>query len=782
VIPDDQSAGRQRLPSMSDPARVVGETFRDSEPAFPDTPQAPPGAPNVVLVLLDDVGFGQPSTFGGPVAMPALDALAATGLRYNRFHTTAMCSPTRAALLSGRNHHLAASGGCPEFATGFAGYDSYWPAEAGSLAQVLRLNGYSTAALGKWHNTPEWEVGPSGPFDRWPTGLGFEHFYGFMGADCNQWEPTLYRNTTLVDPPATPEDGYHLDKDLADEAIDWVKQQRSVSPERPFFLYWAPGTAHAPLHAPTAWIERFRGKFEEGWDALRQETFDRQVAMGVVPPDAKLTARPEEIEPWNSLSPKRQKLFARYMETFAGAVAHFDAQFDRFLEMLQEIGERDNTLIVFIAGDNGPAAEGSPEGRFNKWAALNGLPEDIDEIMSRMDEIGGPTSYPNYPVGWAWAGSTPFQWFKLIASHLGGTRNGMVVSWPERIGEPGIREHFSHVVDIMPTILDAVGIAVPSEVYGVPQRELSGRSLMASVDGAEQVDTVPRRQYFEILGNRGIYEDGWMASTRHGQLPWEFFGENEPFDKDRWELYHLADDFSQSQNLAEKNGQRLEAMKRVWRLEAETNNVLPLDDRFVPRLSLDHKPYPGLGRERFVYHGRVLGVPEPQAPQVKGRSHSITVRLVHDRLDAGLLVSAGGRFAGYALFIVDGSLVYVHNVVGREVFEVVSTSLPIGDLELAMLFTTDEPVPGSGGTVELVCDGVRVGRQHLTSTVPYRYSYGETFNVGRDNGSPVSERYEVPFPYSGALRRVEIAILSGLGSDQLRAEAMQRDVIEREMQ
>lgn len=767
---------------MEEYQATAGKTAADSTPHFPSLLKAPQGAPNVVVVLLDDVGFGQPSTFGGPVDMPNLDRLAGNGLRFNRFHTTAMCSPTRAALLTGRNHHQVANGAIAEMATGFPGYSTYWPRSAASVAEVLRLNGYSTAALGKWHNTPEWEINPNGPFDRWPTGVGFESFYGFLGADANQWEPTLYRNTTPVDTPYTPEEGYHLDQDLADQAISWVRLQQSVQADKPFFLYWAPGTAHTPHHAPKEWINKFSGAFDEGWDELRARTFENQLELGIIPPDSQISPRPAEVDAWDSLTDDQKKLYARYMEAYAGALSHFDYQFGRFVAALEELEQLENTLVIYIAGDNGPAAEGTPQGQFNKWSVINSLPEDQEENLQRIDEIGSPTSYSNYPVGWAWAGATPFQWFKQIASHLGGMRNGMVLSWPDRVAESGSRSHFGHVVDIMPTILDAAGIPRPDTVFGAEQSPFAGVSLMPAVDDTQHEWNVPRTQYFEILGNRGIYEDGWMASARHGRLPWQYTGGSTGiFDDDPWELYDLNVDFSQATNLADQEPARLEAMRALWDRTARENGVYPLDDSLGERLSVEHKPNPGNSRRHFTYYPGAVRIPEGSAPNVKGRSHRITVGLDHKSGTEGLLVSAGGRFAGYSLFIHEERLVYVYNVAGRSTFEFVSDRpVPAGRSTVVFEFVTDEPKLGSGGQVRLSFGDESCCAGYLPQTVPYRYSYAETFNVGRDSGTPVSSRYRIPFTYPGTIHRVDVEILSELGSADAHAEAVKASQLEEE--
>jgi arylsulfatase len=519
----------------------VGLTYKDSKAGTIKLSKAPVDAPNVVIVLLDDVGFGASDTFGGPVDTPTLDRLAKEGLRYNQFHTTALSSPTRAAILTGRNHHSAGTGVITEMASGYDGYSSMIPKSAATVAEVLRQNGYSTSAWGKWHNTPTWETSVAGPFDRWPTGIGFEKFYGFIGGESNQYEPELYDGTAPVETPRRP--GYTLNEDLADRAIEWMLLQKSMAPEKPFFVYWAPGATHAPHHVPAKWVEPYRGKFDQGWDKLREETFARQKKLGVIPESAKLTPRPPQIPAWNSLTPEQKKIAVRLMETYAGFLAQTDHEVGRLVGAIEKTGQWDNTLFFYIVGDNGASGEGSPYGVFNEMSILNGIPEDPSVVLKHFDQIGGPRAYNHYPVGFAWAMDTPFQWTKQIASHFGGTRNAMVVAWPKRIKDKGgIRGQFHHCIDIAPTILEAAGIPAPRMVNGVAQKPIEGVSMLYTFDDAK-AESRRTMQYFEMFGNRALYHDGWIASTFHGKLPWLETGARD-FDKDIWELYNLEEDYS----------------------------------------------------------------------------------------------------------------------------------------------------------------------------------------------------------------------------------------------
>jgi arylsulfatase len=768
---DGDLVDRTVLPLPESPFRgKIGKTVAESVQDFPRPVMPPKGAPNIILILLDDVGFGHPSTFGGPVSMPTLDRLAARGLKYNRFHTTAMCTPTRAALLTGRNHHSAANGAITNFATGFPGYNSMWPQSTACIAEVLRANGYGTAALGKWHNTPEWETSPAGPFDRWPTRLGFDHFYGFLGADANQWDPVLVENTRQVVDRQTDGKPLHLDEELANRAIEWIRVHRAVDEDRPFFLYYAPGTAHSPMHAPKEWIDRYRGKFDHGWDQQRELTFARQRETGIVPADAQLTPRPAEIPAWDEVPDEQKRLGARLMEAFAGALSHCDHQIGRVMDELVTQGIDDNTLVIFIAGDNGPSAEGTLQGQINKWASLNGIPQSAADQMKHLEDIGGPMTYPNYPVGWAWAGSTPMQWVKQIASHFGGTRNGMVVSWPGHIGDQGsLRDQFHHCIDIVPTILQAAGIPAPARVNGVEQRPVEGVSMVYSF-GQRDAASTRRTQYFELLGHRAIYRDGWVAGARHrARLPWQITGKGN-FDDDPWELYQVDVDFSQARDLADTHPEKLRELQQLWWEEAQRYNVLPLDGRYSERFH--QGPAPGKHREHFVFRSGVFGIPEGSAPNVKGRSHRIIVDVtLSDPRTSGMLVTGGGRFGGYGLYLRDGLLHYVHNVCGIERHTVVSkTPLPVGRVRASMAFEADQRKLGTGGRVVLQIGSSVVGDGYIPRTVPILYSYTETFDIGLDTGTPVDETYQCPFAFGGEIHTVAIDLLDDLSEPDRQEE------------
>lgn len=760
-IPDPAFAGR------------IGSTYANSSPDFPAGVAPPRDAPNVVLILLDDVGFGQPSTFGGPVELAALDRLAQRGLRYNRFHTTALCTPTRAALLTGRNHHVSGFGAITNIATGFPGYNGVWPRNTACVAEVLRGNGFATAAFGKWHNTPEWEMSPAGPFDRWPNRLGFDHWYGFMGADSNQWDPQLFVNTACHVRPESRR-GVHLDEDLADRAIDWIRLQRAVDPQRPFFLYYAPGTAHSPHHAPVDWLLRYRGRFEHGWDAEREATFRRQLASGVIPGDAMLTPRPAEIPPWADFSVDERKVAARLMEAFAAALSHCDHQVGRVIGELETQGIADNALVIYVAGDNGPSAEGTLRGAVNKWAVLNGMPETTEQQLAQLDLIGGPHTYSNYPVGWAWAGSAPMQWVKQIASHFGGTRNGMVISWPERIGDRGaLREQFHHCIDVVPTILDAVGLQAPSSVNGVTQGAIDGVSMKYTFD-AKDAASRRRTQYFEMMGNRAIYHDGWVAGARHrGPLPWQSEGSAAPgdFESDPWELYEVSADFSQARDLAALRPDKLAELRTLWQGEAERSQVFPLDDRYTERFH--QGPATARDKTQFSFQPGVFRIPESCAPNLKGRSHRIIADIsLNAQGTSGMIVTAGGRFGGYALYLREGRAYYVHNLCGLERYTVASPApLGIGRGTLTLTFTTEINKPGSGGRAVLSDATGVLAEVRIPRTVPFLYSYTETFDIGLDTGSPVDETYSCPFEFGGEIHSVRIEVLDELAEQDRIAEA-----------
>jgi arylsulfatase len=741
--------------------------------------KAPAGAPNVLLILIDDCGFGQWSTFGGQIPTPNLDKLAKNGLRYTRYHTTALCSPTRAALLTGRNHHSAATGCITELGTSFPGYTGQVPQSCAMISEIVRQNGYSTAFFGKNHNIADWETSISGPFDRWPSRQGFDHFYGFVGGETDQWQPCLYDNTSPVQMqvPKGREENYTLNEHLADKAIAFLHQQKSVTPDRPFLVYYAPGATHAPHHVPKEWMAKFQGKFDEGWDKYREETYQRQLELGVIPKDTKLTPRPKEIPAWDSLNADQKRVAARLMEAFAGYTAQTDHEVGRLIQTVEDMGQLDNTLIFWEIGDNGASMEGTLHGVFNEMSSLNGVPEDTTFILKHLDEIGGPSAYNHYPVGWAWAMNTPFQWGKQIASHLGGVRNPLVVSWPKRIKDiGGIRTQFHHAIDIAPTILEAAGISEPTSVNGVTQKPIEGVSMVYSFADAKAKGN-RGRQYFEMFGNRALYDNGWIATCRHGRLPWENAG-NYDFDKDVWQLYNLDDDFSEFSDLTAKHPQKLKDLQDLFWIEAAKYNVLPLDDRFIERADPSLRPSLIAGRTKFTYFPGTRNVPESSSPDVKNKSHAITVEMNIPNDGAnGVLVAAGGTCAGYALFIKDGKPTYEYNYFTVERFRITGKdTLTPGKHTIRFEFKYDGGGVGKGGTGTLYVDGKEVAKGRIEKTVPGRYSADETFDTGEDTGSPVSDTYKAPFRFTGTINKIDIDLvpykLSSTDREELRRVEM----------
>jgi arylsulfatase A-like enzyme len=767
--PAKSRVDRTSLPLPEPPFKgVIGKTYIDSKEDWPAVPKPPEGAPNVVVILLDDVGFGQVSTFGGPVTTPELDKLAAQGLRYNRFHTTAVCGPSRAALITGRNHHNCGSGFLAEWATGFPSYNNMIPKSTATIGAVLKGNGYSTGWFGKNHNTPDWESSVAGPFDRWPTGMGFDYFYGFIGGETNQYYPVLFENTSAVEPNKSPEEGYHFMADMTDKAINWMRYCKSVAPQKPFFAYFAPGAAHAPHHSPKAWREKFKGKFDAGWDKVREATYRRQLELGIIPPDAQLTPRPEWVQPWDSLSADEKRLYAVFMENFAGYLAYTDAECGRLLEAVRELPDADNTLVFFIVGDNGASSEGGFTGTANEVMNLNGIPSKMEENLKIIDNIGGPDTEPHYPLGWAWAGNAPFQWVKQVASHLGGTRNPMVVSWPAKIKDAGgVRSQFTHLIDIVPTILEAAGIPAPKSVDGIEQKPLDGVSI-ASTFASAKARPVRQRQYFEIITNRAIYDKGWIACAQH-TLPWRQDAAPGHWEKDKWELYNLDDDFSEANDLAAKNPKKLAELKALFDKEAKKNNVYPFDDRGAGRLAVP-KPPPGgadPNRTKFTYYSGVTRLPETAAPNTKNRSHRITAVIEMPKKGGeGVIVAEGGKSAGFALYVQDGKLAYHFNWFERERTNLVSdVSLPAGKSTVAMEFAYDGGGLGKGGEATIAINGKVVGRARINNTVAGRFGI-DTFGVGSDTGSPVADTYKPPFPFTGRIEHVDIE----LGPRNLSAE------------
>jgi arylsulfatase len=738
---------------------IIGRTYKESRPSKIPVVKAPAGAPNVLVILIDDCGFGQWGTFGGQIPTPNLDRLAGNGLRYTRFHTTALCSPTRAALLTGRNHHSAASGCITELGSSFPGYTGQIPQSCAMVSEIVRQNGYSTAFFGKNHNIADWETSISGPFDRWPNRQGFDHFYGFVGGEANQWQPALYDGTTPVEMevPKGREENYTLNEHLADKAIDYVRRQKSITPDRPFFVYYAPGATHAPHHVPKDWMAKFKGKFDQGWDRYREETYQRQLKLGVIPKDTKLTPRPKEIPAWNSLNADQKKVASRLMEAFAAYTAQTDHEVGRLIQAIEDMGQSDNTLIFWEIGDNGASMEGTLNGVFNEMSSLNGVPEDTAFALKHIDEIGGPGAYNHYPVGWAWAMNTPFQWGKQVASHLGGVRNPLVVSWPKRIKDlGGMRTQFHHCIDIVPTILEAAGIPEPTSVNGVPQKPIEGVSMVYSFADAKAKGN-RKTQYFEMFGNRAVYDNGWIATCRHGRLPWENAGSS-GFNKDEWQLYHLDDDFSEADDLAAKNPQKLRELQDLFWIEATKYNVLPLDDRFIERADPAMRPSLLEGRTKFTYFPGLRRVPESSSPNVKNKSHTLTVDVEIPKGGAdGVLIAAGGIVGGYALFVKNGTPIYEYNYFTVERFRIAGKEkLTPGKHTIRFEFRYDGGGVGKGGTGTLFVDGKEAARGRIEKTVLGRFSADETFDTGEDTGSPASELYKSPFRFGGTIRKIEI--------------------------
>jgi arylsulfatase A-like enzyme len=720
---------------------------KDPDAKFPPIePLRPPaGAPNVLVILLDDVGFAASSAFGGPCATPTAERLAAGGLKYNRFHTTALCAPTRQALLTGRNHHTVGMGVITELATSAPGYSSIRPNTCAPLAQTLRLNGYSTAQFGKCHEVPVWQSSPMGPFDAWPTGGGgFEYFYGFLGGETNQYYPALYEGTTAIEPDKTPEDGYHFGEDMTDKAIQWVRQQKSLMPDKPFFAYYAPGAAHAPHHVPKEWSDKYKGRFDEGWDALREEILARQKELGVVPPETELTVRHEEIPAWDDMPDEMKPVLARQMEVYAGFLEHTDHHIGRLVDALEDLGVLGDTLVYYIIGDNGASAEGTVNGTFNEMFIFNGADalETPEYVAAHVDELGTPTAYNHYAVGWAHAMDTPYQWTKQVASHWGGTRNGTIVHWPAGITAQGeVRTQFHHVIDVAPTVLEAAGLPHPSTVDGVPQHPIEGVSMRYSFDGGAEAD---RRttQYFEMFCNRGIYHEGWTAVTRHS-TPWVMVP-LPPLEEDVWELYDTTSDWSQAHDLAAQMPEKVAELQELWLEEARKYNVLPLDDRRIERFNADLAGRPTLvkGNSQILFGG--MGrLTENTVLNIKNKSHAITAQVIVPAESAqGVIIAQGGAFAGWSLYAKDGKPTYCYNLLGLQRFKIQGDSaLPAGEHQVRMEFAYDGGGLAKGGTVTLYVDGDEVGQGRVEGTVPMVFSADETADVGSDNASPVSDDY-----------------------------------------
>lgn len=700
-------------------------------------------APNIILIMLDDVGFGSFGTFGGPVPTPTLDDVAESGIRYNQFHTTALCSPTRAALLTGRNHHSVHMGAIPEAANSFPAYDSMIPKSTATVAEILRQNGYATACIGKWHLTPIWEQGPAGPFDRWPTGMGFDRFYGIINAEASQYEPPVYDQTTPIFPYRGRSD-YHLTEDLVDQSISWIDQVRATAPDRPFFLYLPTPAVHTPHHVPSDWIDKFRGHFDAGWDALRQEIYERQIALGVIPAKTKLTTRPDGVPAWSEYPDRFKPMASRLMEVFAAFLAHTDHHIGRLLDYVKSIGADENTLVVYITGDNGASAEGTINGAWAAPSFQNGVPEDPEWMLEHIDDFGTARCENHYNIGWAWALDSPFKWMKQVASHFGGTRNGLVIKWPRGMSRKGeLCSQFHHVVDIAPTLLMAAGIEYPESINGTLQDPVDGVPMNYTFsvgDGPSERTT----QYFEILGNRAIYHDGWIASCFHGRPPWVRFV-SMPFDgpQEKWELYELRSDFSQSEDLAAKFPEKLAELQTMFHEEALRHGIYPLRDpgfRLDPNLSV---PSALNGKTRMTYTRAHVRVPEPVVVNLKNCSFRITAVIDNaSNVDSGVICCQGGNMAGWSLYLDNGQPIYLYNAFGRELTFVRGRHIGIGHHEIVVEFSYDGGL-GAGGIAFLSVNGELHDAMRINRTVPVVYSMsGETFDVGCDTGSPVG-----PYPH-----------------------------------
>jgi arylsulfatase A-like enzyme len=717
----------------------VGRTIEDSDPPeFPQPPRPPKGAPNIVYILIDDAGYGQFGTFGGQVETPALDRVANDGLRYTRFHTTALCSPTRAALLTGRNHHMAGTGVITEAATGYDGYTGIIAKNVGTIAEVLRQHGYATAWFGKNHNTPDWETSQVGPFDRWPSGLGFDYFYGFMGGDMDQWQPTLYENHNLV--PRSADPNYILTTDLVDKSIDWLRRTRSIAADKPFFLYMSTGATHAPHQVHSKYIERFKGQFDQGWDVYREQTFERQKKLGVIPPTAKLTPRPDELPAWDTLSADQKRLFSRMMEVFAAFTAETDFEMGRMLDAVRELPDADNTLIFYEVGDNGASAEGGLVGLLNENSFFNGIPETLEDNLAHIDEIGGPKHFNHFPAGWAWAMNTPFQWTKQIASHLG-----------------GVRDQFHHVVDIAPTIYEAVGVPFPDTLNGVAQKPLDGTSMVYTFDDRAAPGR-RRSQYFEMMINRGMYHDGWWAASRTG-IPWD--SDPKPANPDAavWELYNLEEDYSQADDLAAAQPEKLRQMQELWWAEAARNSVLPLDGRKTIRLNGELQGRPSLigHRTSLTYYPGMAALPVGSAPNLLNKSFTITADVDVGKETDGAIFSLGGGDGGFGIYVRDGKPVFAGNFLGRSVARAVSDKpLPEGPATLRAEFRYDGGF-GKGGDLVLFVGDQQVAEARMAQTQGITLGLGGTLDIGLDTGSAVDgDAYTPPFKYGGTIRKVVV--------------------------
>ncbi len=752
---------------------TINLSAKDSKPYWPPQIVPPKGAPNVLLIMTDDQGYGVSGTFGGVVPTPAMDRIAKAGLRYTQFHSTALCSPTRAALITGRNHHSVGSGQIGEMATGYPGYNSVIGVENATVGEILKQNGYATSWFGKNHNTPSFQYSTAGPFNQWPIGMGFEYFYGFMGGETDQWTPYLFQNTTQVF-PWVGKPGYNLITDMADEAIKHVKQLDAAAPDKPFFVYYVPGGTHSP-HQPTKeWIEKFKGKFDMGWNKLREEIFANQKRLGVIPANTTLTPWPKDILPeWDTLTADEKKLFAREAEVFAAYAAYTDHEIGRVIQQVEDMGKLDNTLIIYISGDNGTSSEGTLLGTPNQMTAYNSILKlPIPEMMKAYDAWGSSATYPHMSVAWSWAFDTPFKWTKQVASHFGGTRQGMVMSWPNRIKDTGgIRTQFHHMIDIVPTILEASGIPQPVMVNGITQRPIEGVSMVSTWDKANANAPSKRTtQYFEMFGNRAIYHEGWVAATTPPSPPWLLGSVELPevVNGYKWELYNIADDYSESNDLAAKMPEKLRVMKELFMVEATKYNVFPLDNSVLTRL-ITPRPSATAGRTVFTYSGEMPGIPIGDAPSILNKSYTITAEVEIPKEGAeGMLVTLGGRFGGYGLYLLKGKPVFTYNFVDLERFRWEGKEpLTPGKHTIVFDFTYDGPGFGKGGTGVMKVDDKEVAAKKVPHTIPFIMAIDETFDVGVDTRTPVDDKdYQVPFRFTGKIAKLTIK----LGPEQLGLE------------
>jgi arylsulfatase A-like enzyme len=767
--------GNQLPPEPPKFGGVIKEDAKDSRPYWPPSVVPPKGAPNVLLIMTDDQGYGVSGTFGGVIPTPSMDRIAKAGLRYTQFHSTALCSPTRAALITGRNHHSVGFGVIGEMSTGYPGYDSVIGPESATIGTILRDNGYATSWFGKNHNTPTYLYSAAGPFDQWPVGMGFQYFYGFMGGETDQWTPYLFRNTSQVF-PWVGKPGYNLITDMADDAINYMNSLNAAAPDKPFFLYYVPGGTHSPHQPKKEWIEKFKGKFDMGWEKLREQIFANQKRLGVIPANTQLTPWPDTLPKWDSLSFVQKKLYAREAEVFAAYAAYTDNEIGRVIKAVEDMGKLDNTLIIYISGDNGTSAEGTLEGTPNQMTAYNGilkLPEA--ELMLHYEDWGSDKTYPHMSVAWSWAFDTPFKWTKQVASHFGGTRQGMVISWPGHITDAGgIRTQFHHMIDIVPTILEATGIQAPATVNGIAQKPIEGVSMAYTFDKMNANAPSKRdTQYFEMFANRGIYHDGWYACTTPPAPPWLMGTAKLPEINDyKWELYNIADDYSQYNDVATKNPDKLRELQELFLTEAAKYQVLPLDNSILPRL-VTPRPSATAGQTVFTYSGENAGIPLGNAPSILDKDYTITAEVTIPNGGAvGMIVTLGGRFGGYALYLLKGKPVFSYNMLDLERFrweggvggrDLFSDALKPGKHTIVFDFKYNGPGPGKGGTGVLTVDGKLVAAKTIPHTIPILMTIDETFDIGSDTRTTVDDSYKLPFHFTGKIDKLTFK----LGPEQM---------------